>query len=52
MAMCYKGSLRTGTMVIGLVLLVFTLAFLFTTIGIIADWKKFDTSFLDDRLSQ
>merc|ERR1712012_765298 len=39
-------------MVIGLTLLIFTLAFLFTTVGILADWKKFDSSFLDDRLSQ
>ena len=52
MAVCYKGSLKTGTMVIGLTLLIFTLAFLFTTVGILADWKKFDSSFLDDRLSQ
>ena len=49
---CFRGSLKKCSIIIGVILLIFTLAFLFTTVGIIADWKKFDTSFLDDRLSK
>jgi hypothetical protein len=48
---CFKGSTRTGSMVIGVLLLIFCIAFLGVTIGLVAGWDDFDTEFLDNTLS-
>jgi hypothetical protein len=49
---CYKWSTKTGSIVIGTLLLVFSVCFLIVTIGLVAAWEDFDTQFLDDRLSR
>lgn len=49
---CYKWSTKTGSIVIGSLLLVFSVCFLIVTIGLVAAWEDFDTQFLDDRLSR
>jgi len=47
---CFKFSLKTGTMIIGALLFSFSIIFLLVTIGLVAGWEDFDTSFLDDRI--
>ena len=49
---CFKCSTKTGSMIIGSLLLVFCVGFLIVTIGLVAAWEDFDTQFLDDRLSR
>ena len=49
---CYKLSNRKGTIVIGALLLAFSVGFLIVTIGLVAGWEDFDTKFLDDSLDK
>merc|ERR1711894_793932 len=49
---CFKCGLKTGSVIIGVILLMFSVIFLLTTIGIVADWTTFDTTFLDHRLAR
>lgn len=49
---CFKCSTKTGTIIIGALLLIFSVIFLLVTIGLVAGWEDFDTGFLDDRLSR
>jgi uncharacterized membrane protein len=49
---CFKWSTKTGTIIIGSLLLIFSIGFLIVTIGLVAAWEDFDTQFLDDRLSR
>lgn len=49
---CFKLSNKTGTILIGAILLTFSVCFLFVTIGLVAGWEDFNTDFLDDRLSR
>jgi len=49
---CFKCGLKAGSIIIGVIMLMFSLIFLFTTIGIVADWQTFDTEFLDHRLAR
>jgi len=48
---CFKFSTKTGSIIIGAILFIFSVIFLFVTIGLVAGWEGFDTTFLDDRLS-
>ena len=49
---CFKCSTKTGSVIIGALLLIFCVGFLIVTIGLVAAWEDFDTQFLDDRLSR
>ena len=49
---CFKCSTKTGTLIIGALLLAFSIGFLIVTIGLVSAWEDFDTQFLDDRLSR
>ena len=49
---CFKCGLKTGSVIIGVIMLTFSVIFLFTTIGIVADWQTIDTTFLDHRLAR
>lgn len=49
---CGKASLKTGSIIIGILLFIFTVIFLFTTVGLVSGWRDFDTQFLDDRLAR
>ena len=49
---CFKFSNKAGSIVIGALLFVFTVAFLAVTIGLVAGWEDFDTDFLDDRINR
>jgi len=48
---CFKFNTRTGSMLIGALLFIFALIFLLVTIGLVAGWEDFDTTFLDDNLN-
>ena len=45
---CCKKSNKTCTILIGALLLTFTITFLIVTIGLVAGWEDFNTEFLDD----
>ena len=49
---CFKLSNRSGSVVIGTLLLVFCIAFTGVAVGLVAGWEDFDTKFLDDRLAR